>query len=76
MTDVGGDPNIWQYMVLMNWDSFNAQGIHRLNNKVYEEEYTSSWQVSNNTILPKTVENCREKERIIDSKESNIYNIT
>ena len=70
------DPNIWYYQVQMNWDSFGANGVTRDSSKVYEEEYTSSWQVNSNTIMPKTVENCREKERIIDTRESNIYNIT
>ena len=42
-------------------------------NKVYEEEFVTSWDVHLN---PLSVERAREKERMIDVSESNIYNIT
>lgn len=66
-------PNTWYYAIKMNQKSF-VGGAERDSNKVYEEPYVSSW--NNTTLAPETVQNYREKERIIEVKNSNIYNIT
>lgn len=54
-----------------------AAGLRRYD-KIYEEPYVSSWTVNenNNQLTPGTVEPMREKLRLLDIEESNIYNIT
>lgn len=47
--------------------------IARSSDKVYEDPYVSSW---NQDLIPVTMEPAREKERLIDAKESNLYNLT
>lgn len=47
--------------------------IARSSDKVYEDPYVSSW---NQDLTPTTMEPAREKERLIDAKESNLYNLT
>lgn len=71
------NPRKWYYVIDMNWSSFE-DGIERRKDIVYEEMYTSSWQLNNitNEVYPKTMEAAHEKERIVEAKESNLYNIT
>lgn len=64
---------VWYYDVQMNWKSF--EGItERASDKVYEESYTTSW--NDETLIPSTVENAREKARAVEAEHSNLYNIT
>lgn len=59
-------------------NAYKKERNFRLIDKIYEDEYVSSWNVDSNSdvLTPASVEKFREKERIIDVKESNIYNIT
>ena len=66
-------PRVWYYKIQMNWNSFNSASNRDIN-KVYEEEYISSWD--DNTLQPATIASVREKARPVDIKESNLYNIT
>ena len=70
-------PNKWYYKIEMNWERYGSSA-GRENNKVYEDEYVSSWELNSNThkLIPTSVESMREKERSIEISESNIYNIT
>ena len=54
-----------------------AKGMRRYD-KIYEENYVTSWSVDDNKnmITPVSVEKRREKQRLINIEESNIYNIT
>ena len=67
------DSSKWYYEVKMNWDSFEGD---RDIEKIYEDSYTKSWTPENNVYVPNEVENYKEKERMVDIEESNIYNIT
>ena len=73
--------NTWYYVIKMDWSSYaDGNDIEkRAEDKIYEEPYVSSWQSSddNSTVLvPKAVETYKEKERLLDVEESNIYNLT
>jgi len=61
----------------MNWASYEG-GQTRDPEKVYEDEYVSSWEIddSSGVLVPAAVEALKEKWRIVEIKESNIYNIT
>ena len=65
----------WVYEVQMDWSSY-SQALSRDSHKVYEEEYTSSWDIENNTLVPRKNDAFREKMRNVEIEESNIYNIT
>lgn len=54
-----------------------SKGMRRYD-KIYEENYVTSWSVDDNKnmITPVSVEKRREKQRLINIEESNIYNIT
>lgn len=64
--------NKWYYTIQMNWGSFGYSS-DRSPEKVYEEEYISSWT---NNLAPNTIEEYREKYRPVEASESNLYNIT
>ena len=68
-------PNKWYYKIEMNWESYNSN-LSRSPNKVYEDEYVSSWELVLNKLSPLSVEQVAEKERPVEISESNIYNIT
>ena len=69
-------PGKWYYKVEMSWDGYNSEG-EQASNKVYENEYVSSWELNtNNILIPKNVVRAREKERPVEISDSNIYNIT
>ena len=68
-------PQTWYYSVQMNWSSYE-NGANRSTSKIYEESFVSSWNVSQNRLVPSSVESYKEKERLIDIEESNIFNIT
>jgi len=71
------DPRKWYYYIDMNWDSF-SDGRTRNKHKMYEEPYEAGWSYDENTgkVISHTIVETREKERTIEVKESNIYNIT
>lgn len=52
-----------------------TNGLRRCD-KIYEDAYTSSWKESNGILTPTGVVDKKEKERLIEVEESNIYNIT
>lgn len=60
-------------------DSLNmareASGLRRLD-KIYDEEYISSWRLDGDKMVPRALEPFREKARIVEAEKSNIYNIT
>lgn len=70
--------NQWYYIVDMDWSSYSQLegGDARAVDKVYEEPYTSSWELGDNIILSRDVKIAQEKERLVDLKESNYYNLT
>ena len=67
----------WYYKVQMDWSDYSAIGdIARESDKIYDEETTVAWTTE---LLPKnkdSIVSYKEKTRIIDEKESNIYNLT
>lgn len=65
----------WKYEIQMDWSSYSYQK-ERETDKVYEDEYVSSWQVENGKLSPRAVEISKEKWRPVEVKESNLYNIT
>lgn len=67
--------NKWYYIVQMDWTAY-ANGANRDTEKVYEEEYTTSWAESGNKLIANGTEPYKEKTREIDAKESNIFNLT
>ena len=69
----------WTYQINMNWEGYlfkDEDGTVRKRDtgKVYEDTYVSSWDKS--TGMPKIIEQAKEKQRLIDSSESNVYNLT
>lgn len=69
------NPKKWYYELTMDWSSFE-DAFHRSSSTMYEEVYTSAWALDNDIVTPAEIEPMREKERLIDVQESNIYNIT
>ena len=67
----------WYYKVEMDWSDYSHTGdIERENDKVYDEEYITTWTTE---LLPKdtdSIKSYKEKTRVLDEKESNIYNLT
>jgi len=61
----------------MDWSEYTQVGdVPRDSDKIYEEELTVAWTSS---LLPKgkdSIKSYKEKTRIMDEKESNIYNLT
>lgn len=72
----------WYYKIQMDWSAFaedrdgDGNPIRRDADKIYEEPYTAAWTVDETGVTPKRVESYKEKERLVDLEESNIYNIT
>ena len=71
------DARTWYYKIDMDWSSY-ANGMARKRNEVYEEEFVSSWNKKDgeDVYTPGKVERAKIKERLVDLKESNIYNLT
>lgn len=71
------DARTWYYKIDMDWSSY-ANGMTRKRNEVYEEEFVSSWNKKDgeDVYTPGKVERAKIKERLVDLKESNIYNLT
>lgn len=69
-------PNKWYYDIQMSWNA-SADSVGRAGNKIYEEEYTTSWGLNAyNEVVPLSFSELKEKERPIEIEESNLYNIT
>ena len=66
------NPGRWYYEIKMDWSTM-PYATQRLSDIVYEESYVRSWD---SFLYPKKIEPMKEKERIVDMHESNIYNIT
>lgn len=67
--------NQWYYTIEMDWSSYGNANL-RSSDKVYEEEYVSSWNITNDTARPATNEAMKEKTRIVSLKNSNYYNLS
>lgn len=69
------NPTEWYYEVQMDQSYYSKTDPDstRRTDMIYEDPYVSSW---NKDLKPMTVEPAREKERMIDANESNIYNLT
>ena len=70
-------PQTWYYELQMDWSSFpNADQLS--SKKIYDEEYVTNWIIDANTdeLIPGNIQPPREKSRMLDFSESNIYNIT
>lgn len=81
----------WDYEIKMNWSAFDgviaqlseaereAKGLRRTD-KIYEEEYISSWTLQENSktgkLIPNKIESFKEKLRLVDLEKSNMYNLT
>ena len=63
----------WTYEIRMDWSAYSTFGLMRATDRVYEEEYVASWD---NTLSPSRMEMYKEKERLVNLEDSNIYNIT
>lgn len=67
------NPTVWYYTIEMNWGSFSGG---RASNKVYDDEYISSWTEQSGALIANDVHAAQERARPISVSESNIYNIT
>ena len=64
----------WYYKIEMDWSSYNSEWLPT---KVYEEEYATAWKVQGDILVPSQYSaNLGEKYRIVESSESNRYNLT
>ena len=85
----------WSYSIQMDWSSYDGIVTNdevdndyregkklRRTDKIYEEEYVSSWEHKDSEIdgvgilVPTAMENFKEKLRLVDLEKSNIYNLT
>jgi len=57
-------------------DYSNNPGKELEENKVYEDAYVSSWDYDEGMIVAQAYVDNKEKERVVDLKESNVYNLT
>lgn len=70
------DATKWYYKVEMDWSSYANGAGERSPHKIYDEEYTIAWT---NNLLPSNADSIvtyKEKSRVLDEKDSNIYNLT
>ena len=81
----------WEYEIQMDWSGFDgvtvpltneireSRGLRRTD-KIYEEEYVSSWEHvgtdENGKLVPSNMEAFAEKLRLVDLEKSNMYNLT
>ena len=68
------NPNTWYYEICMDWSSLAATGLE--SNRIYDEEYATTWTTENNELVAASVMPPKEKSRLVDIEESNYYNIT
>lgn len=66
------DDTNWIFEVQMDWTGWEA----RASNKIYEDAFAADWKIENDVLIPASMVAQKEKERLIDVEESNIYNIT
>jgi hypothetical protein len=71
----------WTYSIQMDWSYIDGvigerDGNVRQPNKIYEEEYTTSWEEQSGQLVPTGMEPFKEKARIVEIDKSNIYNAT
>ena len=66
----------WTYEVQMDYN--NNPGKNLDSSKVYEDAYVSSWDYDSNSemVVAQAYVDNAEKERVVDLKESNVYNLT
>ena len=59
-------------------DNWRKAHNYRLNSKVYEDDYVSSWNIDeeNGILTPAHYEGYKEKCRMVNESNSNIYNLT
>ena len=55
-------------------ESRQGAGLRR-HDKVYEDAFVSGWQVSGSNIIPQAIVAEQEKYRVVESNESNRYNL-
>lgn len=66
----------WSYEVQMDWSSY-SNAMSRDSSLVYEDEYVASWNTDEDFLFwPNDVQSFKEKFRLVEAEESNIYNIT
>lgn len=80
----------WEYEIQMDWSAYDGiinenlsnserenKGLRRTD-KIYEEEFVSSWsyEEQDDILSPSNVEPFKEKLRLVDLEKSNIYNLT
>ena len=68
------NPNVWYYEICMDWSSIAATGLE--SNRIYDEEYATTWTAENDKLIAASVTSPKEKSRLVDIDESNYYNIT
>lgn len=68
------NPNVWYYEICMDWSSIAATGLE--SNRIYDEEYATTWTTENDKLVAASVTSPKEKSRLVDIDESNYYNIT
>lgn len=80
----------WSYEIQMDWSAFDGQIVDlktvnntlreekgfRRTDKIYEEEYISSWEDKDGVLVPSKMESFKEKLRLVDLEKSNKYNLT
>lgn len=66
----------WSYSIEMNYDAYPPINGGRSTSIIYEEEYPASWNSNGTTLTVVRTEKCKEKERLVELEESNIYNLT
>lgn len=66
----------WTYEIQMDYSNNLGKGLE--SNKVYEDAYVSSWDYDSNSemVVAQAYVDNAEKERVVDLKESNVYNLT
>ena len=57
-------------------NNYREQLGYRRRDKIYEDEYISAWDIQNSKLVATNIEPDKEKERMIEVSESNIYNLT
>lgn len=78
----------WSYEIQMDWTAYDgvinksltndereALGLRRTDT-IYEEDFISSWEYDDNSLVPLKIETFKEKLRLVDLEKSNIYNLT
>ena len=64
----------WKVEYEMDWSYYSDKWE---SDKVYEDEYVSSWDVDENgKIIPNSIEMSKEKARMFSGEKSNIYNLS